>query len=272
MFKNKVVYNLHRGLILFLTIAILIAIGSHAVVYAKSHVQQRQTITNLEQGDYVTGREILKKAVAAAGGIETFKKIDNFTIKTQNEITGAQTKTKLTVTETMQLPNKTKQIMQLPIGTRIQVLNGDNSWKKLNSTVSDLTQAEKREMQRGLFRDIINLFKRFDDDDYLEVKYFSDETLGGETHYVLQIKNSTGDFFNLYINSKTYLVQKKTYHGATEVGLATLEEIYSDYKEVDGIKIPHRTVVKANGKQFIDSIVVDAKINSKLAEGFFFED
>jgi len=73
------------------------------------------------------------------------------------------------------------------------------------------------------------------------------------------------------VNSKTYLIEKKSYHGGgPEMAiLATLEEIYSDYHEVDGLKIPFHTVVKANGKKFIESNVVEARFNLDLGEGFF---
>jgi len=174
------------------------------------------------------------------------------------------------VSETVQLPDKTKQVFELATGKRIQVLNGETGWSKTGETVTDLSNAEKREMKRGLFRDTINLFKRFDGTE-LSVQYLGNEVVKKDTLLILNIKNNSGQFFKLYINSTTNLIDKKSYHGGgPEIAiLVTLEEIYSDYREIGGIKIPFHTLVKANGRKFIESNVVEAEFNLELREEFF---
>ena len=221
--------------------------------------------------DFVKGRQILKKVIEAAGGVEAFGKIDNFRIKTESKIFGKRSTIELTVSETVKLPDKTKQVFELATGHRIQVLNGETGWSKTGEAVADLSNAEKREMKRGLFRDAINLFKRFNYDTELSVQYLRDEVVKTDTLFILIIKNGSGEFFKLYINSKSYLIEKKSYHGGGPemVILATLEEIYSDYREVEGVKIPFHTVVKANGKKFIESSVVETEFNLEFGEGFF---
>ncbi len=222
------------------------------------------------QEDLVKGRDILKKAIEAAGGTEAFARIINFRIKTESKIFGQRSTIELGVSETVQFPDKTKQIFELASGQRIQVLNGETGWSKTGETVADISNAEIREMKRGLFRDTTNLFKRFDGTE-LSVQYFGNAVVKKDTLFILNIKNNSGDFFKLYVNSKTYLIEKKSYHGGgPEMALlATLEEIYADYHEVDGLKIPFHTVVKANGKKFIESTVVEAEFNLELGEQFF---
>jgi len=231
----------------------------------------QQTKSNPE--DFVKGREILKKAIEAAGGVEAYGKIDNFRIKTESKIFGQRSTIELVVSETVKLPDKTQQVFELASGQRIQVLNGEIGWSKTGETVADISNAEIREMKRGLFRDTINLFKRFDDAD-IDVQYLGKETIKKNTLFILNIKNNSGDFFKLYVNSKTHLIEKKSYHGGgPEIAiLATLEEIYSDYHEVDGLKIPFHTVVKANGKKFIESTVVEAEFNVELSDDFFLKE
>lgn len=216
------------------------------------------------------GREMLRKAVTAAGGFEKFQNLENFSIKTRHILYQSTTQTELIVVETAQLPDKTKQVMTISSGERVQVLNDINSWKKIGAVYSDLTVAEKREMKRGLFLTNFNLFKLSEGEE-LRVQYFGQETLGGKTNHVLHITNTSGDFLNLYVNAETFLVEKKIYRGAAEVGLATLEETYSDYRVIQGIKMPFHTVVKANGRTFIETRVVEAKFNVPLSEDFFWK-
>ena len=228
----------------------------------------QQTKSNPE--DFVKGHEILKKAIEAAGGVAAFDEIDNFRIKTESKIFGQRITIELVVSETVKLPDKTKQIFELATGQRIQVLNGETGWSKTGETVADISNAEIREMKRGLFRDTINLFKRFADK-ALSMQYLGNEVVKKDTLFILTINNNSGEFFKLYVNSRTYFIDKKSYHGGgPEMAiLATLEEIYSDYREVDGLKIPFHTIVKANGKKFIESSVVEAEFNLELGEEFF---
>ena len=54
------------------------------------------------------------------------------------------------------------------------------------------------------------------------------------------------------------------------MGLAALEEVYSDFKVIDGVRIPHHAIVRVRGKKFIESDVVNAEFNLKLGPDFFF--
>ncbi|RMF66288.1 MAG: hypothetical protein D6743_06660, partial [Calditrichaeota bacterium] len=164
--------------------------------------------------------------------------------------------------------DKTKQVWTLPAGTRVQVLNGDRGWSAIGGQISELSQTEKREMRRGLFRDTVRLFKMADDKE-LQVAYFGEEEVAGHKAFILQIKNAAGDFFNLHIDSRNYHVVKKTYQGAAEVGFAKLEERYADFRRVEGITLPFRIEVRANGHRFIESTVVAASFNLDLPENFF---
>lgn len=214
------------------------------------------------------GEVIFGQAFEAAGGAAAFDKVENFRIQTENKVFGDQTVMRLTVTETAVLPDKTKQVMEVAAGRRVQVLNGNEGWKKIGSEISDLSQSEKREMARGLFRDLINVFKNREALN-LSIEYFGEERVVQRRHHVLHLKNERGDFFNLYIDPETFLVAKKTYQGTSAVGFATLEERYSDYRVVDGIKLPFQTVVRARGRKFIESRVITAEFNVELGEDFF---
>ncbi len=249
-----------------LVITVLAGPQPQAQLYARQSAESSIQAQYNQAAD-TTAISILEKAITAAGGLERFKAVQNLMIVTESEL--GRSKTALTVTETMVLPDKTKQVMQLANGSRTQVLYGNQSWKQINDdAASPLSALEKREMERGLFRDIVNLFKNFGGPD-LRLRYQGEETIGGETAHLIEVKNQSGDFFDLYVDAKTNLIRKKTYRGAPEVGLANMEEIYSDYRKVDGLLIPHLIVVKVNGQDFTKSEVIDVAFNAELAADFF---
>jgi len=221
-----------------------------------------------QQADSVNAREILKKAVTAAGGAEAFEKLHRFRIRAQSRIFQPQTTIEFEFTEISELPDKTKHILALAAGRRVQVMTGNTGWKAIGGRISSLTSAEVREMQRGLRKSTFYLFKNAENPDY-RVEFLGEESSDAGRYWVLQIKDITGDFVNLYVNVQTYLIARKSYQGASEAGLATLVESYSDYREVGGIMMPFRTEVRANGKKFIESEVLEAEINPPLKEDFF---
>ncbi len=217
------------------------------------------------------GREILAKTVIAMGGSEKLASIENFRVRTEGVLFHPKsgTEIKLSLTETIAFPNKTRQVFDIPQGQRIQVLNDQDSWFKIGKELGDLTDSQIREMKRGLFRVTINLLRRLDDEE-LRVEYISEERVAEKTNHVIRIKDLTGNFTDLYIDAGNHLVQKKTYRGASEVGLAIIEETYSDFREIQGITIPFETVVRANGKKFIEKSVIEAEFNIKLDKDFFY--
>lgn len=214
------------------------------------------------------GQQILLKVIDACGGLNRFRKIKSYTIKTESVLSLNNKDVQLTVTETVLLPDKSRQVMELPSGTRVQVLNGKHGWSRIGSETSELSEPEKREMNRALFREVIRLFQLRDEQN-LKIEDYGEEMSQNQRWHVLRISNQSGDFLNLYVDAETYLPVKKTYQGAAEVNLATLQEIYSDYRSVDGIKIPFHIVVRANGRKFIESRVIEAKMNPVIDTAFF---
>ncbi|RMD92081.1 MAG: hypothetical protein D6813_06480 [Calditrichaeota bacterium] len=221
-----------------------------------------------QQSSSDPGEKILLMTAEAMGGLENLQKIKNFRVTTRSILWLTSTKVNLEVTETILLPDKTKQILKMEQGTRIQILNGKKGWKQIAGKTSPLSQVELKEMQRGLFRDTIHLFQSFVKKE-VTIRYLGEERIGGKTFYILQIKNPTGDFFNLYIDAESLLIYKKTYQGSAEVQLARLEEIYSEYQTVDGIKIPFHVLVRARGAKFMESDVLEVHFNLPIKESFF---
>ncbi len=214
--------------------------------------------------------ELLNKAIEAMGGKVKYSQIENYTAVTRTTATGALTKLKMTVTETNQPPDRSKQLFEIDKGFRVLCLAGNQSWQQVGSDVSDLSLLQKREMERAFFRDTIHFFKHHDEVG-TSVKYVGEQVLASKTFHILEVKNLSSDTFSLYVDAETFLIAKKSYHGAAESGFALFEESYSDYRSVAGLMVPHRIVVKTNGKVFIESELTQFEINKELPEDFFYK-
>jgi hypothetical protein len=69
----------------------------------------------------------------------------------------------------------------------------------------------------------------------------------------------------LTLDSKTHLPARLSYEAVSVTGSApNVQEAYSDFREVDGIKIPFRTSVTTGGKPYGEATVVEYRINTGL--------
>ena len=58
---------------------------------------------------------------------------------------------------------------------------------------------------------------------------------------------------------------------AAEAGFTLFEESYSDYRKVADLIVPHKIVVKTNGKIFIESELTRFETNKELPTDFFYK-
>lgn len=214
------------------------------------------------------GRELLGQAVEAAGGLAAFKAIKNVVVKTDNTITTPQGEMPFSSTVTFVLPDRFCQVLSLPFGEVVQVMVGDLAWVAGPQGTQDLPESQKKEMKAGLFRDIISLFRN-SDSDALQVQYLGEEKVEGTKANVVLLSDVEGNTTKMFLDAKTYLPIKQAYRGTTMTGPAELEELFSDYREVAGIKIPFRTLINANGQKYVESTVTEFKINTEVDPKLF---
>jgi hypothetical protein len=74
-----------------------------------------------------------------------------------------------------------------------------------------------------------------------------------------------GDVIRLFVGADGKVL-KKAYRGPSPMGgTADIEEVYSDYRDVSGLSVPHRLEVSLDGQKFADTTVTEVKINSGVA-------
>jgi len=66
----------------------------------------------------------------------------------------------------------------------------------------------------------------------------------------------------LWVEPVSGMVLKKAYRGLGPGGMADMEEVYSDYREVSGIQVPFRVVGHQNGVPFIETVIAEVRFNS----------
>ena len=66
----------------------------------------------------------------------------------------------------------------------------------------------------------------------------------------------------MFVEPASGTLLKKTFRGMGTGGPADIEEFYSDFREVSGMRIPFRIEVNQNGARFLEATINEVKFNT----------
>lgn len=212
------------------------------------------------------GKQLLSSALKAMGG-DKLKALKDITRVNQASIASPQGEVTANIETAILYPDKFKQTLRLPGGEVIYVMNGQTGWAKTPQGMQELSESQKNDLAESVFRDTINLFKNLDGD-RITPQFVERADVDGKKADVVLVSNKEGKTVKLYLDATDHLLLKKAYR-STMGAPAEVEEMFSDYRDTSGVRIPFKTITKRNGQKFIDASLTDVKINSGLDEKIF---
>lgn len=214
------------------------------------------------------GKKLLKRVIEALGGEKNLQAIQSIKSAAQIELSmGGQTMS-ASMKELIVYPDKQRQEMQMPFGKMVQVLNRDQGWAQRPQGVVALNASQLTEMKKSLMRDPFLLLRMAEKESYT-VQSLGEEKANRKAYKVLLITNGDELSIKHFLNPQTYLIEKRVYQGNIMGRPAKLEEVFSDYHEVSGIKVPFALTTFADGQKFADGTVTDVQINATVDPSVF---
>jgi len=214
------------------------------------------------------GKKILAEAVEAAGGarlkaINDIMQVGQMTMVTpQGEFTGG-------VETVLKFPQQFLQKMKMPFGEMTIVYDGKTAWVKSPRGVQDALESQKKEILSSVARDPLYILKNYDLPRY-KVQFLKEETVDGMRVFVVLVRDSkTDQTVQLSFDSKKNRVVKSSYTAPWLGTPAKLEEIYSDYRTVNGITLPFKTVINKDGQKAAETVWNEIKVNSGVTDALF---
>jgi hypothetical protein len=217
---------------------------------------------------------IIAKAIKASGGTDKLNKYQGARAKSKGTLMIQGLKLPFTEEVVTQLPGKFKEVLDLDVmGNKISlttVYNGENAWINANGKLQDLDDKVLTELKEAANLLRINHLPNLKDKKY-------EVTLVGEVKVndrpAVGIKVATKGFrdANLYFYKDTGLLAKVERRMVDTMSgqEVTEERIVTEYQDVDGIKTAKKLKVLRDGKDFLDSEVVETKHEEKVDDGEF---
>jgi zinc protease len=212
----------------------------------------------------VTAEQVIDGYVKAIGGAEKLQsfKTRRTTAKFSMPAVGLQGP----MTVTQSAPNSYKLEVEIPgIGKILQICDGEK--------VLDKNPLTGERMLEGTEKDTVMLEANFYSDSqwrkvYVKTSYEGREDIEGRPCHKVALETTSGNKRTHFYDVETnYLVKVRTIVSTPQGELAT-ENTLSDYKDVDGVKFPHKTIVSVMGQQ--QEIVIEKiENNPQLADDAF---
>lgn len=99
----------------------------------------------------------------------------------------------------------------------------------------------------------------------IKVAYLGPATVDGKAAHTLRITQANGDTATVWLDAATYLEFKRTQAGPVAGAMKDLDIFTSDYRVVDGIKVPHKIEIGLSGAKEKMSILVDkVELNPRI--------
>jgi zinc protease len=190
---------------------------------------------------------VMSQYIEATGGETPRKKLTNRVSTGTIELKGANIKGTIKVTEAP--PNKVLLVTKLgPIGESKQGTDGKDAWEvsSINGD-RDLDGEEKETFIReaGFFKDL-NWKEIYD-----KVECVGVEDVDGKPAHKIVLTPKTGKPITQFFDKTSHLLVKQATITATPMGETPVEVYPSDYKDVDGVKIPFTLTQKVLTQEIV---------------------
>ncbi|MFQ5499664.1 MAG: M16 family metallopeptidase [Candidatus Zixiibacteriota bacterium] len=223
------------------------------------------TPENIEKGS-----SILAKAVDAAGGLDSFKRIKSVGQKGTITITTPQGEFPLPVESLDVFPDKSRSIVSMMGQKMYDIQNGTTGWQ--TTAPGQLTQKSEEDLlktHKQMARSTIRIFQNADNPDYQAVYDGPGNVEGTDVEFVAFVDNSGDEFCRIGFNPGSFEIVCKAFEGETPMGAGVITELASNFSEIEGVKLPMTLVRMLNGQKAMQIDYAEFVINGEVPANAF---
>jgi predicted Zn-dependent peptidase len=233
---------------------------------AEEKIELALTPENLEKGS-----QILAEAAEVAGGSENFKKINSVRSKGTLTIVMGPQELPVGIRSLEVYPDRFKKEMNVMGRTLHSVRDGSTGWKTDQQTMelTEMTQEDFDEADEELERDHLYVFRKLDAPYYQAVYDGPGEVGGVPIEWVALVDDEDEPICKLGFDPETHQLVCQSYWGETMMGEGTLETVFSDFSDVEGVSVPMLTVTSMNGQKVMQVELTECVINGEVPPDAF---
>lgn len=232
-------------------------------------------LTTSTFAEEMTAKDVIRKAIDAAGGEKTLKSFPAVVTKSKGTIVVMGMELAFTSYEMKLDPDKSKQTINVEAGGQelqiVQIVNGDKLHRTFAGNEMGLPDDAKAEILENQIVDRVQQLYPLLTDKGFEIKLLKEKgKVDDKEAFVLTISHNSLREMKLFIDAKSFLVtkiEKEGLNGSAESGKQ--EWFLENHKKHDGIMVPMKVKILHEGKAFLDVEVTEIKHLEKLEKSEF---
>jgi len=197
------------------------------------------------------GKQLLEKAQQAAGGVDKLAAVTDWMQVVDVQIDPSVGGMKMKQINRWLAPTGFRQEVEAPFGKLSSYTNGTSGWVRGPQGEGALVGPMLKQAQGEIFRNYVRLLTSDRDEN---------RTVNLTGAGMLNISDKSGNSVRIVIDENTGLLSKLSYAGPQ----GTIEETYSDFRDVAGIKVPHKILITQGGRKFAEAAILDYKVNTGI--------
>ena len=221
--------------------------------------EARPEVRQTTEATIAQGKQILAKAQAAAGGVAKLSAVKDYTMMSEFLIDPAVPNlggSKIIQLEKWMEPTVFRQEATLPTGRVTAYTDGKIGWLATSQGWTGLSGVQRTQALSDLFRVYYKVLLS----DRLEGR-----TVNAIEDSTVQITDTTGQVCTVEFDSQTFQLRRISYDLPQVSGPPLYaEDIFDDFRDVGGIKVPFKFTINQGGRRFADAVVKDYKVNTGL--------
>jgi predicted Zn-dependent peptidase len=211
------------------------------------------------------GKELFAASIAAMGDPQAVKNVRSLRLESDLVQSTPMGDMAMGAESLSVYPDKVLFTLSTPGGKIEIVINGARGAIRTPQGAMALPEAQRKSMAENIGRDMIFVWKN--------VERYQFQALGSKP---FAGKEAVGLYvtapdlaFTLYLDPQSMLPLGSTYQSVTQEGPTMVEERFSDYRAVDGIKMPFMTESYSAGKKVAAQTVKAVQINPEASDDLF---
>jgi zinc protease len=236
------------------------------VAFATSSAfQNAQNVPNAPNGPNGPNdpNDVIRRIVAAKGGLEALKSIRTVVVDADMTVNTLRGPTIIPTKTYVVYPDKFRVDATFGGQQTIQAYNSGTAWVKDPAGVAAAPPAMRNDFAATVRRDTFPLLIAAAEG-RLTVTPQPEEGSAGAVLKVLEVRGPGLDPLRLYID-RDYRIVRQTYTTPGPDGRPTrAEELFSDYRKVNGIDVPFKASVLRDGQKILDRTIKSVTFNTAV--------
>lgn len=229
-----------------------------------------ESMPEASEGDMAKAKEIIAAAVEAYGGFEKLQAIKNIVVEGRSTASTPMGQMDLDVKGYQVYPDKLRQDTRAPQGEISYAFDGTSGFAMTPMGPQPLPPEMIASMKDGIFREPIWLLASLMQDDS-SIQYAGTEEVMGESAAIVLVPQPSGEILRVFISEETHYIVKMGFR-ETEQGVVVNKETFlGDYRDVDGVKMPHHIQQNVEGELFTETRLSSVMLNAELDDSLFQE-